>query len=119
MSGTVLTSDYWTINLPSQLATSAARSPSVFAYQAALIKLDATALYSPVKIAALVDPAVKSTKVPFEQHHLFPRGYLEDNGITDLKRINQIANLRRSSGRTISRSARSLRPNMCRRSITN
>mgnify|MGYP000352281266 CR=1 FL=1 len=92
ISATALTSDYWAITLPSQLATSAARSPSLFAYQAALIKLDANALYSPMKIAALVDPAVKGTKVAFEQHHLFPRGYLEDNGITDLKRINQIAN---------------------------
>jgi hypothetical protein len=92
MSATTLTSDYWSITLPSQLATSAARSPSLFAYQAALIKLDANALYSPVKIAALVDPAVKGTKVAFEQHHLFPRGYLEQSGTTDLKRINQIAN---------------------------
>jgi hypothetical protein len=92
LSATTLTSDYWTITLPSQLATSAARSPSLFAYQAALIKLDANALYSPVKIAALIDPAVKGTKVAFEQHHLFPRGYLESSGISDLKRINQIAN---------------------------
>lgn len=92
MSATTLTSDYWAITLPSQLATSAARSPSLFAYQAALIRLDANALYSPVKIAALVDPAVRGTKVAFEQHHLFPRGYLEEKGITDLKQINQIAN---------------------------
>ena len=27
-----------------------------------------------------------------EQHHLFPRGYLEDQGVSDLKLINQIAN---------------------------
>ncbi|WP_144159676.1 DUF262 domain-containing protein [Paraburkholderia sp. BCC1885] len=92
ISATTLTSDYWAITLPSQLATSAARSPSLFAYHAALIKLDANALYSPVKIASLVDPMVKGPKVAFEQHHLFPRGYLEENGITDLKRINQIAN---------------------------
>lgn len=92
VSATTLTSDYWAITLPSQLATSAARSPSLFAYQAALIKLDANALYSSAKIAALVDPAVKGTKAALEQHHLFPRGYLEDNGIADLKQINQIAN---------------------------
>src|SRR5260370_4148139 len=64
----------------------------MFGYEAAVIKLDANALYSPVKIAALVDPTVKGTKVAFEQHHLFPRGYLEEKGIKDLKRINQIAN---------------------------
>ena len=48
---TTLTGDYWTITLPSQLATSASRSPSLFAYQAALIMLDAQVLYSPLKIA--------------------------------------------------------------------
>lgn len=92
MSATTLTSDYWTITLPSQLATSAARSPSRFAYQAALIKLDADVLFSPIKIAAMVDPAVKGTKAALEQHHLFPRGYLAEIGITDLKQVNQIAN---------------------------
>lgn len=89
---TTFTSDYWTVTLPSQLATSAARSPSLFAYQAALIKLDATALYSPVKLASMIDPAIKGTKVPFEQHHLFPRGFLETICVSDVKRINQIAN---------------------------
>lgn len=89
---TTLTGDYWTITLPSQLATSASRSPSLFAYQAALIKLDANALYSPLRISAMIDPAVKGTKAALEQHHLFPRGYLEDMGIDDLKQINQIAN---------------------------
>lgn len=89
---TTLTGDYWEITLPSQLATSAARSPSLFAYQAALIKLDAPVLFSPMKISAMVDPAVKSSKAALEQHHLFPRGYLEDEGVKDLKLINQIAN---------------------------
>jgi hypothetical protein len=57
-----------------------------------LIKLDADALYSPVKIASLVDPAVKGTKVALERHHLFPRAYIEETGIRELKKINQIAN---------------------------
>ena len=56
------------------------------------MKLDALALYSPLKIATLIDPGVKSSKSPVEGHHLFPRGYLEDIGVTDLKQINQIAN---------------------------
>lgn len=89
---TTLTGDYWEITLPSQLATSAARSPSLFAYQAALIKLDAPVLFGPMKLAAMVDPAIKGSKASLEQHHLFPRGYLEDQGVTDLKLINQIAN---------------------------
>lgn len=92
LCATTLTGDYWTITLPSQLATSASRSPSLFAYQAALIKLDANALYSPLKISAMIDPAVKGARAALEQHHLFPRGYLEETGIADLKQINQIAN---------------------------
>lgn len=89
---TTLTGDYWTITLPAQLATSASRSPSLFAYQAALVNLDANALYSPVKIASLIDPAIIGTKASLEQHHLFPRAHLEEIGIEDFKQINQIAN---------------------------
>lgn len=92
LCATTLTGDYWTITLPNQLATSAARSPSRFAYQASLISLDALALYSPIKISAMSDPAIKTTKTAFEQHHLFPRGFLEATGVSDLKKINQIAN---------------------------
>jgi hypothetical protein len=89
---TVLTGDFWSITLPSELATSASHSPSLFAYQAALIKLDARVLYSPLKISAMIDPAIKGTMAALQQHHLFPRGYLEEIGVTDLKQINQIAN---------------------------
>ena len=89
---TTLTNDYWDITLPSQLATSASRSPSLFAYQAALIKLDAPVLFSPMKLATMIDPAIKGSKASLEQHHLFPRGYLEEQGVKDLKTINQIAN---------------------------
>ena len=89
---TVLTNDYWEITLPSQLATSASISPTLFAYQAALVKLDAPVLFSPMNIAAMLDPAIKGSKAALEQHHLFPRGYLEDQGVSDFKIINQIAN---------------------------
>lgn len=89
---TTLTRDYWGITLPSQLATSASRSPSLFAYQAALIKLDAPVLFSQMKLASMVDPAVNGSKASVEQHHLFPRGFLEGQGTRDLKLINQIAN---------------------------
>ncbi|NKM12100.1 DUF262 domain-containing protein [Rhizobium laguerreae] len=89
---TTLTNDYWEITLPSQLATSASRSPSLFAYQAALIMLDAPILFGTLKINTVVDPAIQGSKASLEQHHLFPRGYLEDNNVSDLKLINQIAN---------------------------
>ncbi|NVO14054.1 MAG: DUF262 domain-containing protein [Rhodoplanes sp.] len=92
LCATTLTGDYWAITLPSQLATSASRSPSLFAYQAALITLDAFALYSPIKIAALADPNLNGSKSAMEQHHLFPREFLKQQGVTDVKQINQIAN---------------------------
>ena len=92
MCDTTLTNDYWEITLPSQLATSASRSPTLFAYQASLIMLDAPALFSPLKLAALMDPAIKGSKASLEQHHLFPRAYLEEHGVADLKQINQTAN---------------------------
>lgn len=92
MAATVLTKDFWEITLPSALAKSASRSPSLFAYQAALTKLDALALYSPLKISTLVDPAISGTKAALEQHHLYPRAYLERIEIKDLAKINQIAN---------------------------
>lgn len=92
MGATVLTKDYWEISLPSALATSAARSPSLFAYQAALIKLDALALYSPMTIASVADPAVRGTRSALEQHHLFPRAYLSTLDIKETTQINQIAN---------------------------
>jgi hypothetical protein len=43
--------------------------------------LGARALYSPLKIADMIDPAVKGAKTAVEQHHLFPRGYLTKIGI--------------------------------------
>lgn len=89
---TTLTPDYWSITLPSHLATSASQSPSLFAYHASLIKLDADVLFSPMKIASMIDPAVVGTKSALERHHLFPRAYLESIGVTDLKKVNQIAN---------------------------
>lgn len=57
-----------------------------------MIKLEAKTLYGPFKISAIVDPGIKGTKASLDQHHLFPRGYLEEIGITDLKQVNQIAN---------------------------
>lgn len=93
LCSTTLTSDYWSITLPNQLATSASRSPSLFAYRASLVLLDALALYSSMKISTLLDPAISSSKSGVEQHHLFPRAHLEDQGVRDLKQINQIANI--------------------------
>jgi hypothetical protein len=87
-----LTDDYWNINLPNHLATSSPRSPSLFAYNAALVLLDARALFSKLKISELLDPVSQGVRGAVERHHLFPKAYLNSLGITDLRETNQIAN---------------------------
>jgi hypothetical protein len=87
-----LTNDFWTVTLPSNLDSSSARNPELFAYTAAQNRLGAPVLFSHKKVSDLLDPAIKSKKKALERHHLFPRAWLESQGIDDLKRINQLAN---------------------------
>lgn len=88
----VLTDDFWKSTLPNDLATSSPRSPSLFAYYAALVLLDARALFSKLRVSELLDPTTHGHKLALERHHLFPKGYLGTIGITDLRDTNQIAN---------------------------
>ncbi len=87
-----LTEDFWAISLPNALETSSARSPYLFAYYAALNLLDARVLFSEMRVAGLLDPAISPRKSAIERHHLFPKGYLKTIGITDIRDTNQIAN---------------------------
>jgi hypothetical protein len=87
-----LTEDYWKITLPSELASSAGRSPSLSAYYAALNLLEARVLFSKMKVSELLNPEIRAKKSGTERHHLFPMGYLKKIGITGLIDINQIAN---------------------------
>ena len=87
-----LSSDYWTITLPNNLATAASKSPTLLAYIAALNILDADVLLSDTKIRSRLEPAV-TLKKGIERHHLFPRGYLRNVlGLSEIRSINQIAN---------------------------
>jgi hypothetical protein len=87
-----LTEDYWRITLPNDLATSSPRSPSLFAYNASLVLLEARALFSNLKISELLDPVSHGNRGAVERHHLFPKAYLKKVSITDLRETNQIAN---------------------------
>ena len=89
---TVFTSDYWTISLPNRLATSGGKSPAGMAYWAALTLLESEVLFSDVHVSSRLDPAIVPVR-DVERHHLFPKKYLEDCGITESTRTNQIANL--------------------------
>jgi hypothetical protein len=86
------TPDYWSITLPTELATSSARSPALFAYYAALNLLDARAFFSRLKTAELMDPATKAKRSSLERHHLFPKAYLHRLGVRGRRDVNQIAN---------------------------
>ncbi len=87
-----LTNDFWTITLPSNLDSSSARNPELFAFVAAQNKLGAPVLFSHKTISDLIDPALKTKKKSLERHHLFPRAWLERNGVEDRRMVNQMAN---------------------------
>jgi hypothetical protein len=88
-----LTHDYWTTTLPSELETSSASSPLLFAFLAAQIKLGAPVLFSRKKVADLFDPMLRVKMKSTNKHHLFPKAWLEKQGMSGKREINQIANL--------------------------
>lgn len=87
-----LTNDFWAVNLPNDLATSSSRSPSLFAYHAAQVLLDAKGLFSTIKISDLLDPTTTAHKSALERHHLFPKDHLKKLGFQGTRELNQIAN---------------------------
>jgi hypothetical protein len=90
--GETLTDDFWSITLPSDLQTTAARSPALYAYYAALNLLNARVLFSPLSVRELFDPAVRGNRMAIERHHLFPTAHLKRNGYTASRDIDQTAN---------------------------
>lgn len=87
-----LTDDYWRIQLPSELETTAARSPTLYAYYASLSLLKARVLFSPMTVSELLDPAVRGDRLAVERHHLFPVAYLKSIGVDAAREVDQIAN---------------------------
>lgn len=87
-----LSEDYWKITLPNALEVSNVRSPVVFAYQAALVLLEAKVLFSKLPVSSLLDPSLKAKKTALERHHLFPKAYLHKIGFTEQQDTNQAAN---------------------------
>lgn len=86
------TTDYWEISLPNRLDTASSRSPALFAYLAALNLLDAEVLFSDVRVKDLTDPAYTAPK-SMERHHLFPKAYLDSQGVSTTRQVNAIANM--------------------------
>ena len=92
ISDSILTGDYWTITLPTELATSSSLSPGLFGYYASLNMLGANALWSNLKITDFDYPDIVSNRAPIEKHHLFPFKYLKKIGYASTRDTNQIAN---------------------------
>jgi len=88
----VLTNDFWQVTLPNELESASSQSTGQFAYYAALCLLDAPVLYSKMKVVDLLNPSTKAKKAALERHHLFPRRYLQRQGIKEQRDINQVAN---------------------------
>ena len=87
-----LTGDFWRINLPDLLETSSTNAAALGAYHAAQNLIGARVLFSTVRVSELMDPALKAPRASLERHHLFPKAYLERQGVTDRRDTNQIAN---------------------------
>ncbi|GGP02040.1 hypothetical protein GCM10010992_04830 [Cloacibacterium rupense] len=87
-----LTSDFWEVTLPMDLATSSFRSPSLFAYYASLNIHNALGLFSKLQVKELLESGLRANKSALERHHLFPKAWLMRNGVTEQRDYNQIAN---------------------------
>lgn len=89
---TQLTNDFWEVSLPDLLATSAGYSPTLFAYHAALVLLEADVLFTSVRVADLLDPSSGPKQGAADRYQLFRRKYLESIDISGVSRLNQLAN---------------------------
>lgn len=86
------TDDFFAIQLPANMETSASISPSWNAYCAAQNILGTDAMFSSVPLKILFSPGSSGNKSSVDKHHLFPRAYLPTIGHTTRQEINQIAN---------------------------
>ena len=88
-----LMGDYWTQTLVSALETQKARAPAALVFRAAQVVLGARALFSDQLLQNLLDQPQAAGRTAREAHHLFPTNWLRAHGITDRRRVNQVANL--------------------------
>jgi hypothetical protein len=88
-----ITGDYWTRTVPAALETQRSRAPMALAFRAAQVVLGARALFSDQLLQNLLNPPGQGGRNASEMHHLFPKAWLQANGVEDRRRINQVANL--------------------------
>ena len=87
-----LTEDFFNVTLPADLNSSAAISPSWYAYLASLNVLGTNLLFSNIPASAFWIAGSHGSISSIDKHHLYPKNYLIKNGIVSNREINQIAN---------------------------
>lgn len=81
-----LSDNFWEVGLVQDLETSAINSPFFNVFLAAQVHgSDNSLLMNGTKVRDLIT-------IMGDVHHIFPKGYLQKNGITDKSKYNQIAN---------------------------
>ena len=81
-----LSDSFWTVTLPQNLETSSVNSPAFNTFIAAQINLNCNSmLMNGTKVSDLIT-------ISGDVHHIFPRAYLKDNGVTNKTKYNQVAN---------------------------
>ena len=81
-----LSETFWTVGLVQNLETSAANSPCFNVFLASQVRnSDNSLLTNGVKVSNLIDTIG-------DIHHIFPKSYLQKNGVTDKSKYNQVAN---------------------------
>ena len=88
-----LTEDFWEVTLPQRMVSSSTGNTAYKVHLASLISKDVKVLFSQVRMKNLLNPMLNVKKNLLESHHIFPKNYLNNIGITDIKDYNQIANL--------------------------
>lgn len=86
------TDDYFSVTLPNELNTSSAISPAWNGYVAAQVVLSNPMLFSTGTLTPYLLPGASGTKNAVDKHHIFPKNYLAQIGITNDRDRNQAAN---------------------------
>lgn len=86
------TDDYFNVTLPKDLITSSTSSPAWLGYIAAINVLGTPMLFSTTILSKYLVPGSSGTKNAIDRHHIFPKHYLQENGYSDDRDRNQVAN---------------------------
>ena len=86
VEASALSDTFWDVTLPQNLETSSVNSPAFNTFIAAQINLNCNSmLMNGTKVSDLIT-------IAGDVHHIFPRNYLKQNGITSKVKYNQVAN---------------------------